>query len=88
MSVAEASSLGPSEVNDERSRRIVAELEKVIDMSFANETPLEDVLKYLRSATSGTTFPDGLPIYIDPVTSPRPGRHSLLPWSCSFRSSP
>ena len=39
MSVAEASSLGPSEANDERSRRIIAELEKVIDMSFANETP-------------------------------------------------
>jgi hypothetical protein len=67
MNVVEASSFVPSEANDERSRRIVAELEKVIDMSFANETPLEDVIKYVRSATSGTTFPVGIPIYIDPV---------------------
>src|SRR5262249_41002884 len=32
---------------------ILAKLEEPISMSFANETPLEDVLKYIKSASSG-----------------------------------
>ena len=35
-------------------------------MSFANETPLEDVLKYIKSATAGPND-TGIPIYVDPV---------------------
>ena len=35
-------------------------------MSFANETPLEDVLKYIKSATAGPSD-TGIPIYVDPV---------------------
>ena len=35
-------------------------------MSFANETPLEDVLKYIKSATQGPND-TGIPIYVDPV---------------------
>ena len=35
-------------------------------MSFANETPLEDVLKYIKSATTGAND-NGIPIYVDPV---------------------
>jgi hypothetical protein len=58
---------GPIEVPDDRSQRIVAELGKLIDMSFKNETPLEDVIKYVRSSTKGPAFPDGLPIYVDPL---------------------
>ena len=40
-------------------------LEKPLTMSFANETPLEDVLKYIKDATAG---PNGkpIPIYLDP----------------------
>ena len=48
MAVADAVDSAPIEANDDRSRRIVAELEKPIAMSFANETSLEDVLKYIR----------------------------------------
>jgi hypothetical protein len=35
-------------------------------MSFANDTPLEDVLKYIKSATQGPND-NGIPIYVDPV---------------------
>ena len=36
-------------------------------MSFAQETPLEDVIKYLKVATSRGPDGPGLPIYVDPV---------------------
>jgi hypothetical protein len=67
MAVSEAADSGPVEAPDDRSRRLVAELEKPVDMSFSNPTPLEDVIKYIRTATSGPAFPGGVPIYIDPV---------------------
>ena len=35
-------------------------------MAFPNETPLEDVLKYIKSYTQGTND-SGIPIYVDPV---------------------
>ena len=36
-------------------------------MQFPNDTPLEDVLKYVRVSTQGPGFTNGIPIYIDPV---------------------
>jgi hypothetical protein len=37
-------------------------------MAFPNEIPLEDVLKYIRASTAEKAdFPDGLPIYLDPI---------------------
>jgi hypothetical protein len=41
-------------------------LEAPISMSFSNETPLEDVLKYIKSATQGSRD-TGIPIYVDPL---------------------
>ncbi len=35
-------------------------------MSFATETPLDDVLKYIKQATTTPTF-SGIPIYVDPI---------------------
>ncbi len=35
-------------------------------MSFANETPLEDVLKYIKQATTTPNYA-GIPIYVDPL---------------------
>jgi hypothetical protein len=48
------------------TQAILAALAKPIPMRFPHETPLEDVLKYIKSATAG---PDdtGIPIYVDPV---------------------
>ncbi len=48
------------------TRAILAKLEEPLSMSFANETAIEDVLKYITSATQG---PDdtGIAIYVDPL---------------------
>ena len=35
-------------------------------MSFPNETPLEDVLKYIKQATQDADD-SGIPIYVDPL---------------------
>ena len=51
---------------DPRSLKILEKLEEPISMSFAVETPLDDVLKYIRQATTTQTYP-GIPIYVDPV---------------------
>ncbi len=67
LAVAGVVDTGPIEAPDDRSQRIAAELGKPIKMSFANETPLEDVIKYVRQATRSPTFPDGIPIYVDPL---------------------
>ncbi|APW62017.1 mucoidy inhibitor MuiA family protein [Paludisphaera borealis] len=67
MADSAATDPGPSEANDERSRKIVAELAKPLDMRFPKETPLEDVLKYIKTATTGPAFPEGVPIYLDPI---------------------
>jgi RNA polymerase sigma factor (sigma-70 family) len=50
---------------DPRSVELIAKLEKRVPMSFPNPTPLEDVIKYIKSATAG---PDdsGIEIYVEP----------------------
>jgi hypothetical protein len=50
----------------ERNKLIETRLEKPVAMAFANETPLEDVLKYIKEATKdekGKT----IPIYVCPA---------------------
>jgi hypothetical protein len=54
----------PGEV-DPRDRLIKAKLEEPISMSFANETPLDDILKYIKAATQSKSYA-GIPIYVDP----------------------
>lgn len=60
------SELQAARVNDPKSRQILEKLEEPIAMSFANETPLEQVLKYIKQATTTDNF-NGIPIYVDPV---------------------
>jgi RNA polymerase sigma factor (sigma-70 family) len=50
---------------DPRNAVIRKKLEEPISMSFAFETPLDDVLKYIKQATTTPTYA-GLPIYVDP----------------------
>jgi hypothetical protein len=52
--------------SDPRSQALLARLEEPVPLHFPNETPLEEVLKYIRSATAG---PDGewIPIHVDPA---------------------
>ncbi len=61
---ADGKSQGPGK--DPRSQAILAKLEEPIAMSFPNETPLEDLLKYIKQATTGPTY-SGIPIYVDPI---------------------
>ena len=41
-------------------------LEKAVPMRFAKETPVEDVLKYIKQESRTPALPNGLPIYVDP----------------------
>ncbi len=56
---------GPTS-GDQKNRRILEKLDEPISMSFNEETPLEDVLKYIKQATTTATY-SGIPIYVDPV---------------------
>ncbi len=51
---------------DQKSRMIHEKLDEPISMSFLEETPLEDVLKYIHQATTSSTY-GGIPIYVDPI---------------------
>jgi hypothetical protein len=42
-------------------------LEQPLTLHFPQETPFEDVLSYIRSATRNRNLPDGLRLYVDPV---------------------
>jgi RNA polymerase sigma factor (sigma-70 family) len=65
-----------SRASDPRSRVILAKLDEPVPMSFAAETPLDDVLKYIKQATTTPTYP-GIPIYVDP-TGLQEAERSLL----------
>jgi hypothetical protein len=42
-------------------------LQQKVDMQFPNETPLDDVLKYIEQSTiDKQDFPEGISIYVDP----------------------
>jgi Domain of unknown function (DUF4139)/N-terminal domain of unknown function (DUF4140) len=66
MDIGSLANAGPIEAPDDKSHRVSNELGKAIAMKFATETPLEEVIKYIRGATSGSAFPEGIPIYVDP----------------------
>jgi len=48
-----------------KSKALFKKLEEPISMLFANETPLDDVLKYIKQASTTKTYA-GIPIYVDP----------------------
>jgi RNA polymerase sigma factor (sigma-70 family) len=64
----EATGIPGAESDDPVGDKIIrAALEKPLAMAFASETPLEDVIKYIRSATQEPGMDQGLPIYLDPT---------------------
>ncbi len=67
MAVAGAVDTSPIDAHDDRSQLILAELSKPLDLSFVQETPLDDVLKYIKQNTKSRSLPDGLPTYVDPM---------------------
>jgi hypothetical protein len=52
--------------SDEKNKRILEKLDEPISVSFNAETPLEDVLNYIKQATTTATY-SGIPIYVDPI---------------------
>jgi RNA polymerase sigma factor (sigma-70 family) len=66
LEIAQLSAALPTWEKNPKNEAILKKLEEPIAMSFARETPLEDVLKYIKSATAK---PGGspIPIYVDPV---------------------
>ena len=52
--------------NDPKSRLILAKLDEPISMPFNDDTSLEDVLKYIKQATTTDRY-NGIPIYVDPL---------------------
>jgi hypothetical protein len=54
---------------DERTKAILTQLNERLTISFPTETPLEDVLKYIKLNTQSEELdlPQGIPIYVDPV---------------------
>jgi RNA polymerase sigma factor (sigma-70 family) len=55
--------------NEKLTRAIMTQLDEPITMSFPQETPLEDVLKYIKQTTQNEKLhlASGIPIYVDPV---------------------
>jgi hypothetical protein len=53
-------------VFDPRRSAMNAALDRRLEMSFPRETPLEDVLSYIKASTRSEALPDGIPIYVDP----------------------
>jgi len=51
---------------DPQTKVILDKLEEKIDLTF-EKTPLEDVLKHIKKATSKGQDGKGIPIYVDPV---------------------
>ena len=66
MAVAGAADSGPIDAHDDKSQRILEKLNESVSMSFSEDTPLEDVLKYIKQATTSSTY-SGIPIYVDPL---------------------
>ena len=53
---------------DDKTKAILKKLGEPISMNFPNDTPLEDVIKYIKQSTQDETagLPSGIPIYVDP----------------------
>jgi len=63
--IADLANQVASQDGSPRTREILKKLDEPISFSFAKPTPLEDVLKYIKSATQGSKDM-GIPIYVDP----------------------
>jgi len=63
--IASSAAIVAARETNPKSKAIFKKLEEPISMSFANETPLDDILKYIKQATTTKTY-SGLPIYVDP----------------------
>ena len=47
--------------------RVIVKLRQPVDLPFRRDTPLEDVIQYIKTATAAPDCPRGLSIYVDPI---------------------
>jgi hypothetical protein len=70
-----------------RNRFILTRLDEPVSMSFSNETPLEDVLQYIKAATTGPND-TGFPIYVDPAALNEAGKTTKSPVKLNVEGVP
>jgi hypothetical protein len=73
---------------DARNRAILAKLDEPLPMPFPQDTPLEDVLKYITNATKSPALPGGIPIYLDPAGLTEAEHTALSPVSINLDGVP
>jgi len=60
----------PTEPPDDspKTKAILAKLDERVSMNFSNDTPLDDIKKYIEQSTQDEKagLPTGIPIYVDP----------------------
>jgi hypothetical protein len=69
------------------NRLTLAKLEEPVSMSFANETPFELALKYIKAATTGPKD-SGILIYVDPVALNEAGKTMKSPVTLDVEGAP
>ena len=60
--------LPPRSEDESANQTIRAKLEERISMNFPNDTPVSDVIQYIKQSTQDKTLglPNGIPVYVDP----------------------
>jgi hypothetical protein len=77
---------GPTS-RDFQTRLTLTRLEEPVSMSFAQGIPLEDALKYIKSATTGPRD-HGMEIYVDPVALNEAGKTMTSPVTLDVEGAP
>jgi RNA polymerase sigma factor (sigma-70 family) len=52
---------------DHRSRLILSLMAEPLPMKYPTDTPLDDILEFIKKSTKSSRFPSGIPIYVDPI---------------------
>jgi hypothetical protein len=77
---------GPTS-GDQKNRLILAKLDEPFAMPFANETPFEQVLEYIKAATMDPHYA-GIQIYVDPVALNEAGKTMKSPVTLDVEGVP
>lgn len=78
----------PTDAISPRTKAILAMLDESIPMDFAGETPLDDVLKYIKNATVKKPTDLGIQIYVDPLGLQEAERTLASPVQISVTGAP
>jgi hypothetical protein len=81
--------VGELEAEDQSpaNKMILQKLAEPIAMTFGNETPLDDVLRYIKSATQGSKD-RGIPVYVDPAGLKEAGVELTTPVTLDLEGIP